>query len=172
MRYLYIFVLFLAFIFNGCENQTPTNSMQDESADMQGLAFAKQGYNFTAHLSGDQEVPGRATKATGQAIFKLSKDGSSLHYKLIVSNIDSVRFSHIHFGAAGVNGGVVAFLYPGPFLDTQDGILAEGTITDMEVIGAFAGDLSALVAEMRNGNTYVNVHTNTYPGGEVRGQIK
>lgn len=171
MRFFAFAVLF-ALLFVGCENQTPTNFMQDQPAEVQSSAFAKPGFNFRAHLSGGQEVPASDTRATGEAIFNLSKDGSSLHFKLIVSNIDSVRASHIHFAAAGSNGGVVAALFPGPFLEEQDGILSEGVITDDDVVGAFAGDLDALMAEMRNGNTYVNVHTNRYPGGEVRGQIK
>jgi len=141
--------------------------------------------NFVAHLSGDDEVPANASLANGQAIFKLSKDGTELHYKLIVANIDNVVASHIHVGPAGVNGPVVAFLY-GPAAaggGRFDGVLAEGTITAANLTGPLAGQpLSALLAEMQAGNTYVNVHTNDgvaptntgpgdFPGGEVRGQI-
>jgi len=153
-----------------CESQGPADIVS--SQDMEGAVFAKQGFNFTAHLSGDNEVPARDTDAAGQAIFNLSKDGTVLHYKLIVSNIKNVLASHIHTAPAGVNGGVVAFLFPGPPVADQDGILAEGDITEENVIGAFAGDFDALIDAMRNGNTYVNVHTTQYPGGEVRGQIK
>ena len=46
--------------------------------------------NFAVHLSGDEEVPAVATCAQGQAIFHLSKDGSELHYKLIVADRKSV----------------------------------------------------------------------------------
>ncbi len=141
--------------------------------------------NFAVHLSGDEEVPARATLAQGQAIFHLSKDGTELHYKLIVANIENVVASHIHVGAAGVNGPVVAFL-AGPFSaggGRTDGVLAKGTITAANLVGPLAGHpLSDLITAMESGNAYVNVHTNDgvaptntgpgdFPGGEVRGQI-
>jgi hypothetical protein len=141
--------------------------------------------NFVTHLDGGQEVPERETIATGQAIFKLDKDGTQISYKLIVANIENVVAAHIHLGVAGVNGPVVAFL-AGPFPPARgrvDGILAEGTITSANLVGPLLGmDLSVLVAAMRSGGTYANVHTddgtapaNTgpgdFPGGEVRGQI-
>lgn len=127
----------------------------------------------TASLKGGNEVPEVDTNAQGQAIFKLSKDGSELHYKLIVANIENVTQAHIHLGPADANGGVVAFLYGFELIEGRtQGVLAQGTIMDADVIGALAGDLESLVAEMRAGNTYVNVHTIQNPGGEVRGQIR
>lgn len=133
--------------------------------------------NLRAHLSGDQEVPPAETNATGQAIFQLSKDGKELSYKLIVANLENIRMSHIHLAPAGSNGPVVAWLYPsGPppavIEGVTNGILAEGTITKENLIGPLAGqDLSVLVQRMLDDQTYVNVHTNQYPGGELRGQI-
>ena len=48
-----------------------------------------------------------------------------------------------------------------------------GTITEANLVGALAGQpLSALIDEIRSGNTYVNVHTSQFPGGEIRGQIQ
>lgn len=142
--------------------------------------------NFVAHLTGDQEVPERPTDATGQTVFQLDPDGTTLRYRLIVANIDNVVASHIHLGQPGVNGGVVAFLFGsvpaggGP----TDGVLAEGTITAANLVGALAGqNLAVLIEAMRTGGAYVNVHTNDgvaptntgpgdFPGGEVRGQIR
>jgi hypothetical protein len=143
-----------------------------------GPVLASSGKNFTAHLSGSEEVPAADTRATGQAIFRLSSDGESLYYKLIVANIENVSMAHIHLAPAGVNGPVVAWLYPGappPSLipGRFSGVLAEGTITADSLVGPLAGmSLSDLVDAIMAGNTYVNVHTSQYPGGEVRGQIR
>lgn len=141
-------------------------------------ALANENRNFTASLKGHEEVPAVETNAQGQAIFTLSKDGSSISYKLIVANIENVTQAHIHLGAFGVNGPVVAWLYPpGPpatlIPGRFDGVLAEGAITAEDLVGPLVGQsLEDLVAEMNAGNTYVNVHTSQHPGGEVRGQIR
>lgn len=141
--------------------------------------------NFRTHLSGAQEVPARDTDAQGQATFALSKAGDVLDYRLIVSNIENVVASHIHLGAAGENGPVVAFLYGSVPAGggRTNGVLATGTITAARLVGPLAGHpLEDLVDAMRSGGAYVNVHTNDgagapntgpgdFPGGEVRGQI-
>jgi hypothetical protein len=141
--------------------------------------------NYRTHLSGDLEIPVRGTQAQGQAIFYLSEDGTELHYKLIVANIENVVQSHVHLGEEGVNGPIVAFLYGlvPPGAGRFDGVLAEGTITADDLINDLAGHpLSDLVAAIDAGKAYVNVHTNDgiaptntgpgdFPGGEVRGNL-
>ncbi len=64
------------------------------------------------------------------------------------------------------------------------GVLVEGTITAADLIGPMLGaPLSDLVLELRDGKTYVNIHTNdgvnpqnpgpgNYRTGEIRGQIE
>jgi hypothetical protein len=151
-----------------------------------GAAQGPSPKNFVAHLIRAEEVPERDTQAVGQAIFQVSADETVLSYRLISSNIYNIVASHIHLGAFGVNAPVVAFL-AGP-LDPaggrSDGVLAEGTITAANLVGPLAGQqLSVLIAAMRSGGTYVNVHTNDgvdptntgpgdFPGGEIRGQIR
>lgn len=145
-----------------------------------------RGQNFGTHLTGAEEVPSRDTPAQGQAIFHLNADGTEIQYRLIAANITNVVASHIHVGAAGVNGPVVAFLFGDvpPGGGRTDGVLATGTITAADLVGPLAGHpLSDLVDAMNAGNTYVNVHTNDgvggintgpgdFPGGEIRGQIE
>lgn len=134
--------------------------------------------NYVSPLSGAEEVPANDSPARGLTKYQLSPDGTELSYRLIVANIENVLQAHIHVGPAGQNGPVVAFLYPdappavlipGRF----DGVLATGTITAEDLRGPLAGQpLSALIAEMDAGNTYTNVHTSQFPGGEIRGQIR
>jgi hypothetical protein len=139
---------------------------------------AGHGTNFRTHLTGAEEVPAVETRAQGQAMFKLSADGESLSYKLIVSNIENVTMAHIHLGAAGVNGPVVVWLYPDsppPELieGRSNGVLAEGVITADDLVGLLEGQtIDDLMEEIRSGNAYVNVHTLAHPAGEVRGQIR
>lgn len=142
-------------------------------------AFAGD-FNFRAHLKGRNEIPAVDTNAQGQAILKISSDESSMDYKLIVANIKDVTQAHIHCGAEDVNGPVVAFLFGfDPAGVDVNGVLAEGTITaanviprpDSEACPGGVANLAELIAKIRSGEAYVNVHTIDWPGGEIRGQL-
>jgi CHRD domain len=150
------------------------------------LADPPAAKNFVAHLTGAEEVPERDCPGQGQAVFQLSADVLELSYRLTASNINNVVAAHIHVGPLGVNGPVVLFLFGSPPVPPgggrQNGVLGQGTATAADLVGPLTGQpLSALVANMRSGNTYTNVHTNDgvapantgcgdFPGGEIRGQ--
>jgi hypothetical protein len=141
--------------------------------------------NFSAHLSGDEEVPVRETKAQGQVKFKVNGNGTEISYKLIVANIENVVAGHIHCAASGANGpvGVTIFGPQAPGGGGLQGVIARGTIAAPDA-GNSCGWMTVedVVAAMLTGNTYVNVHTNDgvaptntgpgdFPGGEIRGQL-
>jgi glucose/arabinose dehydrogenase len=141
---------------------------------------------FGTRLSGDDEVPPRDTRASGNVQLKLSKDGTELEFKVNVNKIENVVAAHLHLGPEGMNGDVVATLY-GPVEPgggRKNGRLVRGTITAEDLEGPLAGQpLSALIDQIRAGMIYVNVHTddgvgeaNTGPGdfadGEIRGQVE
>jgi len=136
--------------------------------------------NFRAHLAGRDEVLPVDTRAQGQAIVRISEDETSLAFKLIVANIQEVTQAHIHCGAAGENGPVVVFLYGLADPTSPNGVLSEGTITNADVIArpdspecpGGVANFADLVAKIRSGDAYVNVHTVDNPGGEVRGQLR
>ena len=137
--------------------------------------------NFVAHLSA---APGVSTNAVGEAIFHLSRDGSTLSYKLIVANINNVFMAHIHLVSTG---GIVVWLAPSSTPNATclanheaceipgrfDGVLAQGTITAADLTGSLSGmTMADLIAQIVSGNTYVNVHTIQNPGGEIQGVIR
>jgi len=146
----------------------------DDDDDGKGQGTCR--FEFSARLSAADEVPTNASTATGNAIF-FTSDGASIRFRLKVADIQNVLQAHIHVAAAGVNGPVVVFLYPpappavlipGPF----DGTLGEGTFTAANLRGPLAGmTVPDLLAQMLAGNTYANVHTSQFTGGEIRGQI-
>lgn len=148
-------------------------------AGLGGLALAGTGVatarghdrNFRAHLSGENEVPSVETNAQGQANFQLDGAGDELSYKLIVANIDDVVAAHIHCAPAGQNGPVGVTLFSGG-PTSENGTLAEGVITAPDGgNGCGWTTLDDVVAAMRDGDTYVNVHTQAHPSGEIRGQV-
>jgi hypothetical protein len=149
------------------------------------------GGNFGTPLSGDEEVPANASKARGNAVLQLNAAGDAIDYQLSVANIENAFMAHIHMAAPGVNGPIVVWLFPStaptpnpPGGGRLDGVIASGTIAAANLTGPLAGHpLSDLVAAIKAGNTYVNVHTNDgvdpvntgpgdLPGGEVRGQVE
>lgn len=178
-----LFAVLTAFVFTACEKQLTEDGLVNESLNTEGSelksAHSERGnlLNFAAHLTGAQEVPSNDSKATGQAVFKLNKAGDELSYRLIVAHLENVLMSHIHVAPAGENGPVVAWLYPSappPALipGFSNGILQTGVITADDLVGDLSGeDLSELVDLMKEGNTYVNVHTSQFLPGEIRGQI-
>lgn len=185
--------LFLPFLFLiGCSDDTVSpvasdsvdaeqlsSSIEDSGLETLDAASVRTPVeNFVAPLSGDQEVPPVDTRSTGLAKFQLK--GDEIGYHLNVSRMEEVTQAHIHCGSRGVNGPVVVFLFgfvPGGV--TANGRLAAGVITAADVISrpdspACPGGIASfeeLLAKMRAGETYANVHTVPNPGGEVRGQI-
>ncbi|WP_342761784.1 CHRD domain-containing protein [Bacillus sp. BR3(2024)] len=128
---------------------------------------------FFAKLRGRNEVPPVETDARGQAFFKLSRDELSLKFKLELFDIENVVVAHLHLGAKGANGPVVAFLF-GPITNPVSIECATftGMITQEDLVGPLAGQtLDALVNEIIDGNIYINVHTVQHPNGEIRGQL-
>ncbi len=137
-----------------------------------GMAAAR--YNFRADLTGKGEVPAVMTKAKGEVDFMMGKDGKELTYILKLKNIEDVTAAHIHAGKKGEEGVPVAGLFAGPKKEGKfSGVLAKGTITDKDLVGPLAGKtIDDLVKMIKDGDTYVNVHTTRVPAGEIRGEIE
>ena len=148
---------------------------------------------FSARLLGINEVPSVSTGATGSLKATISKDEQSIEYELTFTGLQSpVTQSHIHIAQPDVNGGIVIwFCQTAAALDpvntaTQQCPVNGGTIvgtirpSDIRVQAAqgLPTALSAsdkfdrVVAAIRSGNAYANVHTAQSPGGEIRGQIQ
>jgi hypothetical protein len=139
-------------------------------------ASAQQQQQFTAKLSGKNEVPPVTTPATGIATFTVSPDGTSLHYVLNVSAITGVMGAHLHAGPSTQNGPAIAGLFSpsmaGHPTGKVNGPLSKGIIRASNLTGPLAGkELSDLILLIKTGNTYVNVHTTENRGGEIRGQL-
>lgn len=144
-------------------------------------AAADDARRVRAKLGGHQEVPALNTPASGRFDGKFSP--GALSYELRYSGLPNVTQAHIHFGARGTNGGVSIFLCSnlgnGP-AGTPPCPQDEGTITGVATAasvigpagqGIAAGQFDAIARAIRAGVAYVNVHSTTYPGGEIRGQI-
>ena len=133
------------------------------------IVFA-QNLTFDVKLSGQDEVPPVPTNASGKAWFKQMED--KIWFKLNVNDMHGVTKAHIHTGKVAQNGPVVVTLYKSDTPQPINGKLSFGNITTNLLEGPMEGkQISDLVTAMSNGSTYVNVHTEKHPNGEIRGQI-
>ncbi|MGH7638243.1 MAG: CHRD domain-containing protein [Gemmatimonadaceae bacterium] len=133
--------------------------------------------HFGTHMSGQNETPPKPTQAQGQLNLTLQEDGS-VAYKLIAANIVDVTQAHIHMAPPGVAGPPIVWLYPSApparlIEGRSHGVLAEGVITDANVVGPLSAQgVAGLIATIQAGNAYANVHTVAFPPGEIRGQVR
>jgi hypothetical protein len=137
---------------------------------------------FSAFLSGAEEVPPVATDTFGRARIVFNEDDTAAEFMLQVRAGVGITQAHIHCGAPGVNGPIVVFLAG---FNSQgynvDGIfpwISNATVTDSSVIARNATEcpmaitnLRDLIALIRAGLAYANVHSLAYTGGVVRGQL-
>jgi hypothetical protein len=136
--------------------------------------------HFVAHLTAAQEVfPSVTSAATGTLDLRLVAGGTKLRFKLSSNGVDQITQSHIHVtAAAGTNGPVVVYFFAPPKDPwnsvTGDNFSVSGvrTAADVHLPGATTPFTFAdLVAALRGGTAYVNIHSIAHPGGEIRGQI-
>jgi hypothetical protein len=121
--------------------------------------------NFTATLDGAQEVPPTGSAATGTGTVRFADTTTNLFdYSLNVSGLTAAQItdSHIHSGAPGVDGPIIFPIGPGSGWTNPGGpSTAANGQTDPDITEP----------ALRDGNTYFNVHTSAFTGGEIRGQI-
>lgn len=111
---------------------------------------------FEVQLSGQQQVPAVDSAEMATALVELDANLMQIRASLNLSDVENVEAAHIHDGDLGFNG-EVAF----PFTAGSDGVYSIGE-TDIT---------AEQMADLQNGEWYVNVHTTPYPDGEIRGQI-
>jgi len=143
---------------------------------------------FGARLLGREEVPSISTIAQGFFFATLNDAGTQLTYSLAYRDPESaVAQAHIHIGQTSVNGGIVLFLCTnltppagvplppacpnGPDFNFVGGTLTAANVTPVAAQGIASGEFAEVIHAMRGGFAYANVHTTTFPGGEIRGQI-
>lgn len=129
-----------------------------------------QEQKFTTSLTGDQEVPPSGSAAKGRAWFKPNND--SLWYKIDVTGLDTVMEVHMHMGKSGQNGDPAVMLFHSGPTGPLNGTLIQGSFSAAELYGPMSGKtISYLLDKMNKGEAYVNIHTGSFPNGEIRGQI-
>jgi hypothetical protein len=149
------------------------------------LAGASRGKSkaFEAKLKGFREAPSISTGASGSVKLWVDADDQVITFRLRFRDLSTPSlFAHIHLGQKDVNGGVSAFFCGGggkpacPTGNDSEAVVS-GTIVPTDIVGPAgqgiaAGEFDELVHAIKAGVTYANVHSEMFPGGEIRGQIE
>jgi hypothetical protein len=159
------------------------------------FALPANAEEFSAKFSGFQEIGPLGAGETGAILspgkatlqVDLNKNANSLTYSLTYSGlIAPITQAHIHFGKNHVAGGIMVFLctnlappagVPLPPACPANGGTVSGTLTAANVIaipgqGVPAGNFDALVAALESDTAYANIHSTSFPAGEIRGQVR
>lgn len=137
-------------------------------------------------LRGFEEVPSISSPAHGKFRAFINEHAGTIAYQLSYDGLQGeVRQAHIHFGQRGVNGGISVFLCQTatnpdptglapscPQSGEISGLLQSANVVGPGGQGIAAGEFAELIAAMRAGVAYVNVHSSVFPAGEVRGQTR
>ena len=134
-------------------------------------------------LDGFQEVPAISTTGSGKCTVKPVDGGLAvtLEYAGLKGQVTQ---AHVHLGQPGVNGGIAFFICtnlgngpmgtpacpPAPATVTRT--IVAGDVIAQAAQGLAAGDLAALLIALKKKVTYCNVHTDLFPGGEIRALLK
>ena len=140
---------------------------------------------FTSTLSGAAENPAVVTTASGSTIVTLNQAGHTIRVQSNFTGLSSnTTASHLHCcqpppantGVATTTPSFAGFplgVQAGTFDQTYN-LLSTASYNPAFVAangGTAAGAEAALVSGILAGQTYINIHTANFPGGELRGQL-
>jgi CHRD domain len=110
--------------------------------------------NMKADLKSSEEVPPNDSPGTGTAEVTLDTDANKVSWKITHQGLTGdLAAAHFHGPAkVGENAGPVVDISSNPMEGSAD-----VTPEQLQMI--------------REGNTYINLHTAQYPDGEIRGQV-
>ena len=155
------------------------------AVDLSSAVSNDRSSRIRERLSGFEEDPATvSTTGSGAFHLEIDEDEQELTYELSYADLEgTVTQAHIHFGGTAQSGGISTFLCSnlgnGPS-GTQACPAAPatitGTLTAADVIGPvpqgiLLGEMAELIDAIEAETTYVNVHSTTYPLGEIRSQL-
>jgi hypothetical protein len=135
--------------------------------------------HLRATLLGANEVPPISSTATAE--FEATISDGNVSFSLTFDGLAANAVAaHIHFAPKNVAGGVMIFLCGGggqPACPAATSGTIEGSIVPANVVGPAAqgitaGELAEAVQAILQGEGYVNIHNSSFPGGEIRGQVR
>jgi CHRD domain len=142
----------------------------------------EQRFRVATVLKSFEEVPAISSAASGFFKATIDVENETISYELSYEGVANPTQAHIHLGQSAVNGNVSVFLCsntgtpPGATPCPASPAVVTGTLTAANILGPSGqgiapGEFAELAAAIRKGVTYVNVHSEQFTGGEIRGQL-
>ena len=143
------------------------------------VAQAQSAVVYTAALNGASESPPTGSSATGNAVLTLGGNSLSVNVSFAGLIGGNAQAAHIHCCTLPGTNIPVAVGFPGfpattsgtyqrTFDLTEASVYTASFLTDFGG-GTAAGAEAALIAGLNDGQAYVNIHNESFPGGEIRG---
>jgi len=156
--------------------QVPGYTFLKFSFEQEAAPTIVEDLDFRTVMRGRNEVPSVSTRTVGTTEVELREQGTALNISSTVVRLPAdvdLTMAHLHLGAEGENGPVIAdFLNNGSIELVGSTRRINAQLDASNLVGPLAGQtLSSLVEAIREGNVYVNIHTDRNPAGEVRGQL-
>jgi len=143
---------------------------------------------FREVMTGVKEVPVVSSSGHGVFTATINEDETEIAYRLEFEGLNSnITQSHIHIGPPNNSGAIDLFLCTNlgnapagqtiqacPTNATEgviEGVLTAANVIPLPAQGIAANELNEVIALIRAGVTYVNIHTVASPAGEIRSQL-
>jgi len=145
----------------------------------------REAKRFDADLNGYNEVPTLSSPAKADFDAEINRAETEIDYKVTYSGFETpVLQAHLHLGKRAVNGGIMVFICSNlgngpagtPACPPNAGTVT-GTWTAASVVGGAAaqgitpGEFAEVIAAIRAGAAYANIHSQAFPTGEIRDQL-
>ncbi len=135
-------------------------SVQHPNGYARGQLNMRIDFAADINLSGSEEVPAVNTTAEGKAWLRITS-GKKLYSRITITNNepnDPFVMAHIHRAAIGQNGPVIFTL--------------ANSAADFNVSKVYTIDQATYGTIINDSRLYVNAHSQLYPAGKIRGQIR
>jgi len=130
--------------------------------DLGGVVKFRSRLNASSEVGAPVVSRGRGTLGAvsiGGKVVKVAAEARRLTGPIVAA--------HLHLGAAGANGPVIVDL-----TNRVNGNRLKAGISAADLTSAFDGDFGDFLNELAAGNVYINLHTEAFPAGEIRGQVR
>jgi hypothetical protein len=125
---------------------------------------------LVSYMTGANEVPPTNSPGTGISVVSLSDDMTSIDYYVAFENlVSNATVSHIHVGSTTEAGPIILNFHgiPSHTSGTFGGTLTPNDFMPGGGLATYRDAIHALLT----GGEYTNLHSGTFPAGEIRGQL-